>query len=446
MAGRSKTQANRRAARFIVRPLFAALCASGIVAPLASHAATIPVTTGGDAGTGATCTLRQAVESLNTATLVGTSCTNTGVFGSFDSVDLLAQAGTIALAGAAEIPISVDMQFSGPGATTLTISGANASRVFNISGPRAVGIDALTIANGLSAGPGGCIAGANAQLSLTGSVVTGCTALPDPLNLSFLDGLGGGIATYGVYLNHSTVSANTAANAGGGIWGKYITAYGSVVANNTVTGAACDIEAGGPFCVPTIFGGGGILTGAVQLINSTVSGNTVNASAFTSLNGEPPVPQTYLIGIGGGITHISKYDFEELALAKAGVTRGVFGNRDPAIRAAARAQAKGKFAAVRAKARSKIGGKGTLRNKADGYGYYILAMFGSTVSGNRVTGDKSAPGKYAGGGHRRGRQVLQQRDRQQHDLRQLARSRGGRQRRRGDLRGRRRADQQHDHR
>ena len=63
MATTSRRPSRNRRTRFIVRPLFAALVASGVIAP--AHGANVPVTTDGDAGNGSTCTLRQAIATIN---------------------------------------------------------------------------------------------------------------------------------------------------------------------------------------------------------------------------------------------------------------------------------------------------------------------------------------------------------------------------------------------
>ncbi|MFO1308643.1 MAG: IPTL-CTERM sorting domain-containing protein [Burkholderiales bacterium] len=390
MASHAHRSSRGRAARFIVRPLFAALVAAGVAAPSGIHAATIVVTTGGDAGTAATCTLRQAVAAMNAASVAGTSCVNSGgIFGSFDKVDLSTQSGTITLQGAAEIGITgYYLLVDGPGAAALTVSGANASRVFHQTNPGGVlVVQDLTVANGRSSGAGGCILSEGLGLHLLQSVVTGCTALPDPTNTSFLDGIGGGVAANYLNLGYSTVSGNTAEIAGGGVFAKYANVRGSAISGNTVTGRACTVASSSKYCLPLLFGGGGMVVGSAQLVHTTVSGNTVNASSIT---GAGP-PGTYNFGVGGGITQINKYTPEvAAAAAKAGIAgRG----GDAAGRAAARAALR-----ASAGAKSLTRAKGGARAKADGYGNYIIALYASTVSGNRVVGNGQNPGKYAGGG------------------------------------------------
>lgn len=387
MARSSSKRPRGSAARFAVRPLAVALAAAGVVATFGAQAATIQVTTGGDAGTGATCTLRQAVLALNAASTAGTGCLTSGPgFGTSDTVDLTLQAGTITLAGAAPLAPTVWMEIDGPGASLLTVSGANASRVFeHPSGPPLdLYISGLTIANGRSTGPGGCIFGGNIHLG--GSVVTGCAALHDPTNTSYLNGIGGGVAAYAVTMKGSTVSGNTAEIAGGGVFAKYAGLYGSVIANNTVSGRACTVATSSKYCLPLLFGGGGMVAGSAQLVHTTVSGNTVYASSIT---GAGP-PGTYNFGVGGGITQFNKYTPE---VAAAAVKSTIVGRGDVAGRAAARAALR-----ASAGAKSLTRAKGGARAKADGYGNYIIALYASTVSGNRVVGNGAYPGKYAGGG------------------------------------------------
>jgi len=389
MARSSSRRPRGSAAQFIVRPLFAALVASGVIASSGLHAATIVVTTGGDAGNAGTCTLRQAVEAMNAAGVAGTNCVNSGgIFGSFDKVDLSTQSGTITLQGAAEIGITgYYLLIDGPGATALTVSGANASRVFHQTNPGGgLVVQDLTVANGRSSGAGGCILSEGLGLHLLQSVVTGCTALPDPANTSFLDGIGGGVAANYVNLGYSTVSGNTAETAGGGLFAKYANVRSSSISGNTVTGRSCTVVSSSKYCAPLLFGGGGMLVGSAQLVATTVSGNTVNASPIT---GAGP-PGTYNFGVGGGITQINKYTPEMAAVA---AKSAIVGRGDAASRAAARAAFR-----ASAGAKSLSQPKGGARAKADGYGDYIIALNSSTVSGNRVVGNGAHPGKYAGGG------------------------------------------------
>lgn len=403
MSSTSRGRPARASARFPLRPLLVALAAAGLIAP-GARAATIPVTTGGDAGNAGTCTLRQAVQSLNTAALVG-ACTNSSPnpFGSNDTVDLTGQTGTLLLTGG-ELVLDVSMDFEGPGATLLTISGGNASRILNTgSSSLELDIRQLTIANGRSAGPGGCILALQGEVDLFEAVISGCQAVHDPGFLfpfgpgPVLNGLGGGIFAYAVGLSRSTVSGNTAQTGGGGVLASYFGAYRSAITGNAVTGHACavdpDPEESDKYCVTAAIGGGGVVgTRTVTLIGSTVSGNTVAASTFTDGT------DTYRVGWGGGVVHLSKYtDVDDLQASSKGTIAGagaLFGRPAPAAVARGRAHAAG-FAKTLAQRAGKP------RAKADGYGERRFGMVDSTLSGNRVTGGGAAVtlgAKYGGGG------------------------------------------------
>jgi hypothetical protein len=390
MARSARHAARSNHAHFVVRPLFAALVASGVVAP--AHGATIPVTSGGDAGTGTTCTARQAVVALNNASTLGTSCIPTGPYATNDTVDLNLQTGTIALSG----PLTplVPMTFDGPGATTLTISGQGLSRVIENPMGQAQ-VEGLTIANGLSSGPGGCIF--LADLLLTDSVVSGCRASPSVMS-PYQDGIGGGIAVK--YLNsyRSTIVGNTADTAGGGVF-----AYGgqftqTLVTGNTVSRSVCT-DPDDPGCVFTAMGGGGILGGTVLTLGSTISGNVVNASQLAKYDETAQQNYNVNIGLGGGI---SQFPLEFIAeeylgpLSKSSVA-SVARKASTMFGAGARNLAGPAKAAVKAK-RTALKAAGKPRMKADGIVDSGLGVAFSTISGNRVTGSNSPDAKYAGGG------------------------------------------------
>ena len=166
-----------------------------------------------------------------------------------------------------ELAISKNLTIQGPGANLLTVSGNNASRVFNIQSGT-VAISNLTIANGkaTSGNNGGGVLNSG-TLTLTNSIVNGNNAAP-------LVGSGGGLYNSGTLtLNGSTVTNNTAPLGGGGVYGGgTLTLINSTISGNN--GAAGN--GGG------IFNGGATLT----VINSTVSGNTNNVTTG---------------GVGGGI-------------------------------------------------------------------------------------------------------------------------------------------------
>jgi len=353
-------QTRGRAPRFSVRPLLVALAAAGVLAPMSGHAATIAVTTGGDAGGAGTCTLRQAVTSLNTAALAGTTCANSGaVFGTGDTVDLTTFVGTITLGGT-ELLVSKDMTFLGPvNPATVVITGGMASRVINATN-QAITIRNLTIAKGSVVGPGGCIYGNN--VSLDNAIVTGCRTTRDPLMA--VPAFGGGIFASTVNMTQSTVSGNTAAGAGGGVAAKYLSVQSSVISGNTVAGGTCTFDVNNnsqKYCVLNLLGGGGILSfSATSIVSSTVSGNTVNA---TTLVDAANANNNVILGLGGGITHLGTGNNPLLGLQSSTVSGNVI--RAPAV--------------VGANVNGKYAGGGIVSKYAN-----AAEVTNSTISGNTL--------------------------------------------------------------
>ncbi len=136
-----------------------------------------------------------------------------------------------------ELTIAKNLTITGTGADKITISGNNASRVFNVNGAFTVNFNQITIANGnVPTGDGGGVLNQNgANLTLTNCVVNANTALR-----------GGGIRNVNsnLHIINSTISGNIAAGA-----------------NNTAGG----IES---------FRDNNVVTTDLEVINSTVSGNS----------------------------------------------------------------------------------------------------------------------------------------------------------------------------
>ncbi len=78
----------RCGARVSQRPLTLALALALGTVPLAGLAATISVFTTDDAGSATDCTLRQAIVSMNTSSVSGTGCVNSGAdYGTGDTIN-----------------------------------------------------------------------------------------------------------------------------------------------------------------------------------------------------------------------------------------------------------------------------------------------------------------------------------------------------------------------
>jgi hypothetical protein len=226
--------------------------------------------------------------------------------------------GTITLAS--EIAIHSDLTITGPGASQLTISGNNASRVFDVSGGT-VTLTGLTIAGGLatSSAPNGSKGGAiyhgGGTLNLSGDVFSGNMA--NGTNAGDL-GFGGAIlnasgATLSV--TASTFTGNVATGLGKGRGGAVYNQGTATVTSSTFTnnqalggtsgnsissggsgGALADRGAGDVPATLTVTGStftdnlaqGGTGTagagGAIWLLWATASGNTVVTDSVVVTN------------------------------------------------------------------------------------------------------------------------------------------------------------------
>jgi hypothetical protein len=208
------------------------------------------VTNTNDAGAGS---LRQAILNANLA-----PDANTITFG--DAIFTDATADTITLSSG-ELTISSSLTLTGTGANLLTISGGNASRIFNVASGTVVSMTALTIANG-SANTGGGGALNAGSLTMSNSVIRNNAANGSSSDGGGIYNLGGGSLT----LQSSTIRNNTAGDDGGGLRNDgTLILLSSTVNNNTAQSAGSAAS-----------GGGGLLNtiGATATItNSTFSGN-----------------------------------------------------------------------------------------------------------------------------------------------------------------------------
>ena len=147
----------------------------------------------------------------------------------------------------------------GPGAAVLTITAANASRVFQVDAGVTASISGLTISDG-SADHGGAIINAG-TLALAGCAIG--------LNSVATDG--GAIYNAGkLTISNGTFSSNSAGNAGGAIFnaaGATLTVSSSTFANNAA--------GGGSNALPAQLAGGAIANaGTLNVADSTFVGNT----------------------------------------------------------------------------------------------------------------------------------------------------------------------------
>jgi hypothetical protein len=238
--------------------------------------------------------LRQAV---NLADVLGTSEAIT-----FDPT-AFASAQTITLADG-QLELSNQIEIDGP-AASLSISGGNASRVFQIDASAIVDLADLTIKGGLTSENGGGLAVYNGSLSLSDCTITGNSTGSNPfgrggglyndagkvslsgcaISDNTAEGYGGGL--YGISgtldLTDCTISGNSA-NSGGGLVGK-IDLTDCTVSNNIASAGGGVFSFGGSLTDCTIadnsatFGGGvSVVGGTTSLSGCTISGNNATYS------------------------------------------------------------------------------------------------------------------------------------------------------------------------
>jgi len=218
--------------------------ALGFTAP-AEAGSIFTVNTALDPGPGGTISLRQAIA------LASGSSGNTVQF------DASLVGSTITLAGT-EIPVTMPMYIQGPGRDHLTISGNNASRIFQIescSGTGHLKLSGVTLTSGASTSYGGAVYANGCGLELLNSRITA----------SHAQNGGGAIASnsaYGVSLDNATISGNSAPNGGA------IYTHGNVNVNRSSILGNTAVDRGGG-----IYMASGYLT----MSNSTISGNSVTS-------------------------------------------------------------------------------------------------------------------------------------------------------------------------
>jgi hypothetical protein len=211
---------------------------------------TFPVTSSADPATLTANTLRWAVEQANAATSP-----------SAIEFELGSGAATITLLqGQLELSNASDATtiYDGPGQGGVTISGNNASRVFQVDSGVTASISGLTITGGSTSGNGAGLYNSGGTLTLTDCTISGNSSTGSLAQ-------GGGINNQGgtVALTNCTVNGNFAAVGGG------IRDAGTLTLDDcTVSGNSASLE------------GGGIRksSGKATLTNTIVAGN----SAFSS--------------------------------------------------------------------------------------------------------------------------------------------------------------------
>lgn len=375
-ARRAAGRRTRRLAALGSGAVLATGMASGAIAAFApaAGAATIAVTNTDDAGAGS---LRDALANANAG----------------DTIDLTGLSGTITLT-TGQLVIEDAVTITGPGAAVLSISGNNASRVFQMNSDLSGGtvtISGVTITGGFESAQG---AGINfycddgsANLVVDSVVITGNTA----------DDLGAGLyfdrchGDNDLTIRNSTISNNqSVGSGGGGIWfdeGNTLTIQNSTIADNH----------------SAYYGGGLYFDDGVNLVvlNSTFSGNAASqgeelegsggAIHVTDLTGQATIANSTFTGnsalVNGGAIHV---ETGNLTIDQATISGNTAGGSGDGLYLGY-----GEDALARAQ-RARHGKQG---EDADGPGAQAVgtvAITGSIIAGNADGTDDVAAGSESG--------------------------------------------------
>ncbi len=260
------------------------------------------------------CSLRQAVSAANNSFDPPTITFDASAFASAQTITL----------GGTELALSQAATLIGPGSAKLTVSGNNASRVFNLTADAAYNISGLTITKGNAAGNGGGLdaEGTSGDKHVFLSDVT--------FSSNTATGAGGGMFLYdGDTITNCTFSGNIAATQGGGLYVQYGTVNISkttFAGNSTTTGGAGN-------------GGGGIFASNLTLSvdSSTFSGNLAKGagsgggiynqySNVTVSNSTFSANKCPNGGFGGGIYNSSALNVSDSTLTLNAASIGGSGN------------------------------------------------------------------------------------------------------------------------
>jgi len=250
-----------------------------------------------------------------------------------------------------DLPISKSVTINGPGANKLSVSGNDASRIFDISGSASVTIAGLTITDGRATTGGGILLEGSAALSISKCTLTDNEALGSLAgSLTVPDGDGGGIednSSGAMTVANSTFDTNKAIARGPNAppsGPNYIIALGgaidvslystgpATISDSTFTG---NQALGG---VPGASAGGGALsdssTPADKTLGATmiVTGCTLSGNAAIGAAGGDGV-SNFGSGQGGGINNFANLIVSDSTLTGnlAEQATNVYGDREDGV-------------------------------------------------------------------------------------------------------------------
>jgi hypothetical protein len=233
--------------------------------------------------------LRQAVDLANALGAAGTGGTEAITF----DPTVFASAQTITLDGTQLELTSGTETITGPGANLLSVSGNNASRVFQIDSGVTASISGLTITKGNSGG----------LFNLGAATLTNCTVSRNYNSARY----GGGLVNYygaTAMLTNCTVSGNSTGFGGGGLVNQGTATLTSctVSGNSAVRGGGLDNYGRATLTNCTVSrnyatrGGGLDNDGRATLTNCTVSGNSARFGAGLDNYGTATLTNTIVAG------------------------------------------------------------------------------------------------------------------------------------------------------
>jgi hypothetical protein len=277
-----------------------------------------------------------------------------------------------------ELLIQKKLTIAGPGAGQLTISGNQASRVFELAANYQLSLSGLTISNG-----DGVFAAGSTPFSPNGEgggifnsgtlTVTNCVISGNHASIS-----GGGIFNGGTLtVNNSVLSGDSASKYGGGIYNYGFSGVKVMVSNSTLSGNHAPE-------------GGAIWNGsyaAVTLQGSTLSDNSAS-------DGAGIFNESGTLAVGSCTFSSNSANFEGGAIynwgSGTGAGVGTVTIQNSTLTGNSAARAGGIYNAVYGMLT--INGSTLSNNTATYYGGGILDYGSLTVSGSNLTGNSAAQG------------------------------------------------------
>ncbi|HEX9003001.1 MAG TPA: choice-of-anchor Q domain-containing protein, partial [Blastocatellia bacterium] len=254
---------------------------------------------------GGVCTLRAAIQEANA---IGATCSPLTINFSVT--------GTITLGSALPALDHPNLTITGPGTSSLTVSGATLYRPFTINSGKVVAISGLTVANGFNVTQAGGIEN-NGTLTINNCAIRN--------NKS---GQSGGIQNNGtLVMNNCTVHGNMSTGFGGGIasFGSFTTTLNNcTISGNTATADAAGLATGGTWFLTNctvVNNTAGSVGGGIEIYSANVTlKNTIVANNTSS-----SIPATG--NLDGSVNLNSASSFNLIGTGNTlGLTNGVNGN------------------------------------------------------------------------------------------------------------------------